>query len=443
MDSENNVVPLSSAARKRAIREARNGQVPDLSKILKEDGLSALAHQTARAALLQLMEAEINQQCGVKGKWEQNPGQRQGYRNGWGPGMVWIGGRYVAIERPRAVRCKESGGGELILESYLAAQDPKFASDSVLIATVLGVSQRCYPTVVEAVNPVGENVEVRKLSKSAIGRQFIAASSQYLKAFLSRQLTQRYLVVWLDMVAGGDYSALAAVGLTESGEKHILGLRQSTSESAAECREFLEGLVARGLSTTRGLMFVVDGGKGLGSALREVFGKSVLVQRCRVHKKRNILEKLPEKDQEAIGLRLEEAWACGSEKLAKAKLELLARGLDAQGHKSAAKSLREGGSDILTCHRLGVPAGLLDTLSNTNVIESAFSLHESTSHRVKRWRNGMQFLRWVAAGLYRAERAFGKLNKPESLAALARALACHADAVRTSNRHPAVLTQTA
>ena len=404
--------------------------------------MSALAHQTATAALLRLMEGEINQQCGVKGKWEQNPGRRQGYRNGWGPGLVWIGGRYVSMERPRAVRCKESGGGELILESYLQAQDPKFASDAVLTALVLGVSQRCYPAVVGAVNPVGESVEVVNMSKSALGRQFIAASTQYLKAFLSRQLTQRYLVVWLDMVAGGDYSALAAVGLTESGEKHILGLRQSTSESAAECREFLEDLVARGLSAAQGLLFVVDGGKGLGSGLREVFGKEVLVQRCRVHKKRNVLDKLPEKDREAIELRLEEAWACGSEKLAQAKLELLARGLDAQGHKSAAKSLREGGRDILTCHRLGVPAGLLETLSNTNVIESAFSLHESTSHRVKRWRNGKQFLRWVAAGLYRAERAFVKLNKPEALAALAQALARHADAARRSNRQPISLAQT-
>ena len=168
MDSENNVVPLSRGARRRAIREARSGQASDLSKILKEDGMSALAHQTATAALLRLMEGEINQQCRVKGKWEQNPGRRQGYRNGWGPGLVWIGGRYVSMERPRAVRCKESGGGELILESYLQAQDPKFASDAVLTALVLGVSQRCYPTVVEAVNPVGESVESASCPKALL-----------------------------------------------------------------------------------------------------------------------------------------------------------------------------------------------------------------------------------------------------------------------------------
>lgn len=398
MISQNNALPLSRPERRRAAREARAGQVPDPARVLKKDGLSALAHQAGTAALRQLMDAEIDRQCGVKGKWEQNPHQRQGYRNGWGPGTVWIGGRSVPFERPRAVRTKEAGGGEIVIESYLAAQDPEFASDAVLTALVLGVSQRCYPKVVNAVNPVGD-VAARNLSKSAVGRQFIAAASQYLKAFLSRRLDQRYLVVWIDAVAAGDYSALAAVGLMESGEKQVLGLRQCSSEGAAECREFLEELVERGLSGDGGVLFVVDGGKGLGVAIREVFGSNVLVQRCQIHKKRNVLEKLPESAREAAGLQLEELWSCHNPKLAQAKLEQMARSLEVQKYTSAARSLREGGQDLLTCCILGVPPALLATVTNTNVIESAFSLHESTSHRVKRWRNGKQFLRWVAAGL--------------------------------------------
>lgn len=438
MISQNNALPLSRPERRRAAREARAGQVPDPARVLKKDGLSALAHQAGTAALRQLMDAEIDRQCGVKGKWEQNPHQRQGYRNGWGPGTVWIGGRSVPFERPRAVRTKEAGGGEIVIESYLAAQDPEFASDAVLTALVLGVSQRCYPKVVNAVNPVGD-VAARNLSKSAVGRQFIAAASQYLKAFLSRRLDQRYLVVWIDAVAAGDYSALAAVGLMESGEKQVLGLRQCSSEGAAECREFLEELVERGLSGDGGVLFVVDGGKGLGVAIREVFGSNVLVQRCQIHKKRNVLEKLPESAREAAGLQLEELWSCHNPKLAQAKLEQMARSLEVQKYTSAARSLREGGQDLLTCCILGVPPALLATVTNTNVIESAFSLHESTSHRVKRWRNGKQFLRWVAAGLYRAERAFARLSDAESLAKLAQALTRHAEARKQSATSPVKL----
>lgn len=438
MISQNNVLTLSRPERRRAVRGARGGQFPDLARVLKEDGLSALGYQTGIAALRQLMETEIDHLCGVKGKWEQNPQQRQGYRNGWGPGTVWIGGRSVPFERPRAVRTKAAGGGEIVIESYLAAQDPEFASDAVLTAMVLGVSQRCYPNVVNAVNPVGD-VAARNLSKSAVGRQFIAAAGQYLKAFLGRRLDQRYLVVWIDAVAAGNYCALAAVGLMESGEKQVLGLRQCSSEGAAECREFLEELSGRGLSGEGGVLFVVDGGKGLGVAIREVFGSNVLVQRCQIHKKRNVLDKLPESARAAVGLQLEEIWSCHNPKVAQAKLELLARSLEAQKHTSAARSLREGGRDLLTSCILGVPPALLATVTNTNVIESAFSLHESTSHRVKRWRNGKQFLRWVAAGLYRAERAFAKLTDAESLSKLAQALRRHAEARKKSADTPVKL----
>lgn len=422
MNTQKIATPLSRAERRRKLREIRqSAQALDQGRLLKEEGLSALAHQVGLAALMKLMEDEIDRHCGVRGKWEQNPGGRRGYRNGWESGTVWVGGRSVSIERPRAIRTREAGGGEIALESYLAAQDPDFASDAVLTSLVLGVSQRTFSTVVNAVNPVG-NVPVKGLSKSAVGRLFIAAASQYLKVFLSRRLDQRYLVVWIDAVSAGDYSALAAIGLLESGEKQVLGLRQCSSEGTAECREFLEELSERGLSAKDGLLFVVDGGKGIGAALREVFGNQVLVQRCQVHKKRNVLDKLPESARDSVSKQLEELWSCLNPKLAHAKMKLLARSLDSQGFSPAARSLREGGQELLTACILKIPPSLLATVTNTNVIESAFSLHESTSHRVKRWRNGKQFLRWVAAGLYRAERAFSQITDLQSLAKLAMAL---------------------
>lgn len=434
MNTQEIATPLSRAERRRELRAIRHrARALDLESILKLEGLSALAHQAGMAALTRLMEQEIDRHCGVKGKWEQNPGGRRGYRNGWEVGTVWIGGRPVSIERPRAIRTKEAGGGEIAIESYIAAQDPEFASDAVLTSLVLGVSQRTFSTVVNAVNPVG-NVPVKGLSKSAVGRLFVAAASQYLKVFLSRRLDQRYLVVWIDAVAAGDYSALAAIGLLESGEKQVLGLRQCTSEGTSECREFLEELSERGLSSKEGLLFVVDGGKGIGAALREVFGNQVLVQRCQVHKKRNVLDKLPESARDSVSKQLEELWSCQNPKLAQAKLELLARNLEYQKLLSAARSLREGGRELLTACLLEIPPGLLATVTNTNVIESAFSLHESTSHRVKRWRNGKQFLRWVAAGLYRAERAFRRLTDQQVLKKLGQALKSHVESRRSKTK---------
>ena len=422
MNTQKIATPLSRAERRRELRAIRQRALDlDLESILKKEGLSALAYQAGMAALMKLMEDEIDCHCGVKGKWEQNPGGRRGYRNGWENGIVWIGGRPVSIELPRAIRTKEAGGGEIAIESYVAAQDPEFASDAVLTSLVLGVSQRTFSTVVNAVNPVGD-VPVRGLSKSAVGRLFVAAASQYLKVFLSRRLDQRYLVVWIDAVAAGKYSALAAIGLLESGEKQVLGLRQCSSEGTAECREFLEELSERGLCAEEGLLFVVDGGKGIGAALREVFGNQVLVQRCQVHKKRNVLDKLPESARDSVSKQLEELWSCQNPKLAQAKQELLARSLESQKFSSAARSLREGGRELLTACILEIPPSLLTTVANTNVIESAFSLHESTSHRVKRWRNGKQFLRWVAAGLYRAERAFRRLSDQQALKELGLAL---------------------
>lgn len=420
---------LPRAERRRRAREARKKlQAVELRQLLKEEGLTALAHQAGLVALMRLMEEDINRACGVKSKWEQNPEGRLGSRNGWGPGAVWIGGSWVQIERPRAVRSKAEGGGEIPLESYVAAQNPELLSNAVLTATVLGVSLRSHAKVVGAINPVAPELEISGLSKSTIGRRFLAAADNFLASFLKRRLeADRYLVVWVDAVAEGDFSVLAAVGMTESGTKHVLGLRQGTTETTEFCTEFIEELVGRGLSVDRGVLWVVDGGTGMLSALREVFGPEVLIQRCRVHKKRNVLDKLTlsDDDKRSVAEELERAWAAENPTLARAQLELLARGLESRGQRAAARSLREGLQQMLTCCRLGVPLELLASLTNTNVIESTFSVHEGTAHRVKRWRNGKQVLRWVAAASYRAERAYEKVGSPAALRSLGQALERH------------------
>jgi transposase-like protein len=426
-DHSNPVVKnLSRQARRQEVRKTlKQLQSAEAREVLTKEGFTALAQQTGLETLNRLMQEDVNTACGVRGKWEQNPAERTGSRNGYAFGAVWLNGYWMPIERPRAVF---KGGGEVPLESYIAAQNPEFLTNAALITTVLGVSMRNHPKVVQAISPSASERPISGLSKSAIGRRFVAAADTFVAEFVSRRLDERYLAVWIDAVAEGQHSVLAAIGLTEGGNKKVLGLRQGSTENAEICTEFLEELKERGLSAERGILWVVDGGTAMLKALREVFGSDVLIQRCRVHKRRNVIEKLdlPEAEKQRIVQELEAVWAIQAPILAKAKLELLVRGLEANGHCAAARSLREGQQETLTCCRLGVPPGLMASLTNTNVIESTFSVHEATAHRVKRWRNGKQVLRWVALSSRRAETAFEQVGTPEQLAQLASALERHA-----------------
>ena len=436
--SNSSTQTLPRAERRRQARaEMKKLQAADPRDVLEDEGFTALAHQCGLVGLAKMMEEDVNNACGVRGKWEQNPQKRTGSRNGWELGAVWIGGAWVQVERPRAVRV---GGGEIELDSYRKAQNPEFLSRAVLTSTILGVSLRNHAKVVGAINPLPSEMKTSGLSKSALGRRFIAAADSFLSTFLSRALNERYLAVWLDAVAEGDYSVLAAIGLTADGTKKVLGLRQGATETADFCAEFLEDLKSRGLSAKQGILWVVDGGAGTLKALREVFGQDVLIQRCRVHKRRNIVEKLtlPASEKERVANELEAVWAIQEPVLAGAKLELLARGLEANEHCAAARSLREGLKEMLTCTRLGVPPGLIPSLTNTNVIESTFSVHEGVAHRVKRWQNGAQVQRWVAASSARAEKAFERVGDPELMARLARALERHVSKCNAEPPRPAL-----
>lgn len=421
-DSKTAMQTLSRPERRRAVREAARTTQPELRRILVDDGLSAFVNRVGLEALFELMEEDINQACGVTGKWSQSPENRQGSRNGRVPGVVWVGGRSARIERPRAIKARHLGGGEILLPSYQAAQNPEFLSDAVLTPTVLGVSMRKYRPMIAATFPMEKGRESPGLYKSSVGRRFLAAADRFADRYLKRVLDQRFLVVWLDGVAAGELGFIAAVGLTASGEKQVLGLRQGSTENSTLCAEFLEDLVDRGFSTQKGTLFVVDGSPAIAKALREVFGADVLIQRCHCHKKRNVLDKLPEGAREAASAGLAEVFAAQTETLALAKAELLARTLEAQGHRGAADSLREGGPELFTCCSLGIPVELWGSLTNTNVIESVFSVYEAATHRIKRWRNGQQVQRWAAVSLHVAEKAFESVGRPELMSKLAGAL---------------------
>jgi len=232
------------------------------------------------------------------------------------------------------------------------------------------------------------------------------------------------LALYLDGVVEQGHHLLAVLGLTSDGKKQILGLREGSSESGEVCRELLTDLLSRGLDVGVGFLAVVDGGRGLAAALRAVFGTRVVIQRCRAHKMRNVLEKVPECEREHLRGYLRKAWKEADARQAKRLLELIARNLEARGRRRAARSLREGLSETLACNFLGLPSDsdLTRSLVTTNPIESLFSKSNAQSRRVCRWRGGRMLLRWTALSLAETERSLCRVEDDVGLQGLALAL---------------------
>jgi transposase-like protein len=247
-------------------------------------------------------------------------------------------------------------------------------------------------------------------------------TAKALDEVLARDLSGLQIcAVVADGLVVGDHTLVCALGIDREGRKHMLGLREGTTENAAVCAGLLSNLVDRGLDASAGILFVIDGGKGLRKAIRQVFGALGLVQRCRTHKRRNITEHLPERERAWVGAKLEKAWAMSDPRKAQAALESLARTLDAR-HPGAASSLREGMEETLTINQLGVSLALARTVGNTNTIESANSVARTVMRNVKRWRDGKMAERWTAAGMLAAERQFRRVMGYKDLPKLVAAL---------------------
>jgi len=284
-----------------------------------------------------------------------------------------------------------------------------------------GLSTRRYGAGLE---PVGEEIEERAVSTShaAISRRFLAATAERLAELLGRRLDdRRYLVIMLDGWNMGEHLLLGALGIDAEGHKVPLGVTEGTTENAAVVSSLLADLRDRGLDTSEGVLFVVDGGAAIGSAIRSFFGKSVAVHRCHRHKERNVLEHLPEIERPLVQRRLRAAWAEPDPARAKAALEALARSL-AHNRPGAAASLREGLDDTLTLTRLGIGGSLRRTLESTNPMESMIEIVRDHSRRVKRWESGEMALRWAAAGMLAAQAQFRRVQGYRELPILAAAL---------------------
>lgn len=376
-------------------------------------GLLSMAVATGLQMMQWLFEEELEAKVGPKGKHDPN---RQASRHGTDDGEVVLGGRKIRIRRPRA-RTKD--GEEVVLETYRHFQQEDPLDDRALELMLHGVATRSYP---EALETLECELEARSVSKSAISRRFRRLTGQRLAELLQRPLTEQELVaLFIDGVVVAEHTVVASIGVDVEGRKHLLGLWEGATENASVCKALLENLVERGLDVSQGLLVVIDGSKALRRAVRDVLGPQAVVQRCRVHKLRNVLDHLPKEKRLWVRRKPAAAWAEPDANKAEASLRSLADSLERE-YPGAAASLREGLEETLTVNRLGISLALRRSLRSTNLIESAISVARSTARRVKRRRNGEQVLRWTAAGLLEAERRFRRIGGYRDLPFLRAAL---------------------
>jgi transposase-like protein len=373
----------------------------------------AVEHLTGMAGLKiirAVIEDEVTRRVGPR---YQPAGASGCVRWGQQPGYVVFSGQKVSVTRPR-VRTRE--GQEVELDSYVRLQHDGRRQRAVREGIVAGLSTRNYHRAVESV------LDGYGIEKSSVSREFVQASAAQLKKLCERKLDDLDLVaILIDGIHFGQQVLVVALGIATTGQKHVLGVWQGATENTALVKDLLEDLVARGLSTERRYLFVIDGAKALRAAIERVFGARAEVQRCQLHKRRNVKEYLPKNAQGDYDRRLRNAYAMTEYAAAKAEVEKIFRQLE-RVNPSAAHSLEEGMEETLTVHRLGVGALLRRSLATTNPIESCLSTVERVARNVKRWHGGDQPLRWTATGLLEAERKFRKVKGFRELANLQRQL---------------------
>ena len=403
--------------------------VPPLAAVLSDvkSAFFGLCVQTGKEVLAAMMEAERVELCGPKGR--PDPDRRAG-RGGHTRSWVTLGGRRVAIRRPRA---QALVGEELSLASFGWASGADPLNQATLAAIAAGVSTRRYQTTLDALPASDVQCSV---SRSAVSRRFVALSAQRLGEWFSRDLDQLDLaVILIDGIHFRDRVVLIALGIDTRGDKHVLGLREGGTENATVVRALIADLVDRKLDADRPRLWVIDGSKALRRAIRDVFGEAALVQRCQVHKLRNVLEHLPEHVRPSVRRAMRDAWKSGDAALGLRQLERLARSLTRE-HPGAAGSLREGMEETLTVQRLGINGALARTLRTTNPIENLNGAVAHHTRNVRRWRDGQMLLRWIGAALHEATRGFRRVRGHRDLRKLCAALQSHhaAPAVSTERK---------
>jgi putative transposase len=388
------------------------------------EGLLAMSVAAGMAVMRTMFDAEIAAACGPKGKHDPD---RCASRHGGGRGSVVLGGRRVPVTRPRA---RTSDGNEVPLATY-----DLFTAEDQLTAVVMermlaGLATRRH---VRAAEPVGHEVEVSAsaTSRSAISRRFVSQTKTALAELLARDLSALDIkVLMIDGEHIADHCCVVALAITADGTKVPVGLWEGSTENKTVVTHLLADLVSRGLDAEDGLLVVIDGAKALSAAVKAVFGSKAAIQRCAVHKRRNIAEHLPESERGWVDLKLVRALNNPDAAAGLRDAKALATALERK-HPGAAASLREGLEELFTVARLSITGTLAKTLVTSNPIESMISIARTTNRNVTRWRDGQMVLRWTVAGMLNAQRSFRRVRGYKQMPQLIAALRRHAHPTAT------------
>jgi transposase-like protein len=371
-----------------------------------------LAVSSGLKVLHTMLEEDRTAICGPR---YQHQAERTASRAGTVPSDVVLGGRKVVIRRPRV----RGDGTEVPLPTFelMANEDP--LNRRVVEQMLVGVATRQYARSLE---PLPAAMATRGTSKSAVSRRFVAKTRAQLEAWQSQPLDGLDLVgLVLDGVHVGEHCLIVALGIAADGQKHALGLWEGSTENATLCQSLLANLQSRGLRTDRSLLVILDGSKALRKGVRDLFGDIALVQRCQVHKLRNVLDHLPDRQRTWAKAMLQRAYRSADVATARRLLLDLARRLETD-HPSAAESVREGLDETLTVLGLNLPETLRRSLTTTNAAESLISRTRHVKRNVKRWRGGQMVVRWVAAGVLEAVKGFRRLKGHKAMPQLVAAL---------------------
>lgn len=423
---------MARGYRKRAKR-TRGPQVVDKSQVLNGrvsielpvsvaeiiEGVSQEAEQLAgQAGLLimkAVMDAEVASLAGPKGRHDP---RRTATRWTTQRGYVVLAGKKVPVTKPRV---RTMTGCEVNLRSYRRFQSAPRRQASIYRKLIHGISTRKYEKAIE------DFTEGYGISKSAVSRELKEATRGALQTLCERRIEELgpMAVLMIDGKQLHGECVVTALGVDFKGQKHILGLAQGATENSVVVQQLLDDLVERGLDATQAMLIVLDGSKALRKAVRKTFGDRSPVQRCQLHKRRNVTDLLPPEYQRSAEQRMKAAYGMKDYEQAKAQLEKTAEWLEGI-NPTAAASLREGLEETLTLHRLGIPDLLRKSLQSTNLIESALSVASDVADKVKRWRAGDMRLRWIAAGLLAAEQRFRRVRGHKLMSKLLAALGCGA-----------------
>ncbi len=379
-------------------------------------GLLAFVQQMGMLALSELLAKEAEVIAGPKGRHQ--PGRTHHH---WGTTRTTLpfGGRNAVVDRPR-VRGTGKGGREIELPSVVAFREGDPIPARVAEQIVLGVSTRGYKRSLE---PVSAEVETRGTSKSNASRALIESTTDKLVQFLDRKLDGLDLVaMFIDGIEIAKHTIVIALGVAIDGTKVPLGMWGGSTENAVVATALVQNLNNRGLRVDDAMLFVIDGGAGIRKALRDVFGDRAVVQRCQVHKARNVRDHLPEARRAYVARQMRDAYNSTSFKTARKRLQQLASWLESNGEDSAAASLREGLDETLTVLRFKLPSLLCRSFSTTNAIENMNGTLRRVMRNVKRWKNESMMRRWVALGVAEAQRGFRRVKGHRHMTALVAAV---------------------